>query len=109
LCYLALTNNIWGNEVGSAMISGPEKIEAASGTEEMIFGSIDLERVRWLRSRDDSISEPKPFASIPGLLRARRPELFKELTRSQEHLFDYYKKKFPAEKVKKVVEDASTR
>jgi len=109
LCYLALTNNIWGNEVGSAMISGPEKIEAASGTEEMIFGSIDLERVRWLRSRDDSISEPKPFASIPGLLRARRPELFKELTRSQEHLFDYYKKIFPAEKVKKVVEDASTR
>ena len=93
LCYVALTNNIWGNEVGSAMISGPEKIEAASGTEEIVLSSIDLERVRWLRSRDDSIKEPKSFKSIPGLLRARRPDLFKEITRSQENLFDYYKEK----------------
>ena len=93
LCYVALTNNIWGNEVGSAMISGPEKIEATSGTEEMVLSTIDLERVRWLRSRDDSIKEPKSFKSIPGLLRARRPELFKEITRSQENLFDYYKEK----------------
>jgi hypothetical protein len=73
------------------MISGPEKIEATSGTEEMVLSTIDLERVRWLRSRDDSIKEPKSFKSIPGLLRARRPELFKEITRSQENLFDYYK------------------
>jgi len=97
LCYLALTNNIWGDEVGSAMITGPEKVEASSGTQEMICATIDLERVRWLRARDDSISEPKPFSSIPGLLRARRPELFKELVKSQKNLFDYFNKKNTSE------------
>jgi len=61
LCYVALTNNILGNEVGSAMISGREIIEAASATEEMDLSSIDLERVRWLSSRDDSIKKPKSF------------------------------------------------
>jgi len=91
LCYVALTSNIWENEKGSAMIIGPEKIEEKSETKEMIFNTLDLERVSYLRSRDDSIKEPKTFSSIPGLLRARRPELYKELSTSQENVFDYYK------------------
>tara|TARA_B110000240_G_C13509761_1_gene458538 strand:+ start:3137 stop:3310 length:174 start_codon:yes stop_codon:yes gene_type:complete len=51
--------------------------------------SVDLERVRWLRSIDYSIKEPESFKSIPGLLRARKPNLFVEITRSQEIIFDY--------------------
>jgi hypothetical protein len=84
------------------MITGPEKVEAFSGTQEMICATIDLERVRWLRARDDSISEPKPFSSIPGLLRARRPELFKELVKSQKNLFDYFNKKNTSEVIEEV-------
>ena len=91
LCYVGLTNNIWKNEKGSAMIIGPEKIEKKSETEEMVFKTLDLERVSYLRSRDDSIKEPKTFSSIPGLLRARRPELYLELTTSRENVFDYHK------------------
>ena len=51
------------------------------------LSSVDLERVRRLRSIDYSIKEPKSFKSIPGLLRARKPNLFVEITRSQEIIF----------------------
>lgn len=109
LCYLGLTNNIWSNEQGSALISGPEKIEKESGTEELIFSTLDLERLRYLRSRDDSIKEPKTFSSIPGLLRARRPELYKELSKSRENLFNFHKNISREAKEKKVILYASSR
>ena len=109
LCYVALTNNIWGNEKGSAMIIGPEKIEKESETEEMILNTLDLERVSYLRSRDDSIREPKTFSSIPGLLRARRPELYKELSTLRENVFDYHKNIPRKVKVKKEILYASSR
>ena len=91
------------------MISGPEKIEKKSGTEEMIFATLDLERVKYLRSRDDSITEPKPFSSIPGLLRARRPELYKELSKSRENLFDFHKDISREDKEKKEILYACSR
>ena len=91
------------------MISGPEKIEKKSGTEEMIFATLDLERVKYLRSRDDSITEPKPFSSIPGLLRARRPELYTELSKSRENLFDFHKDISREDKEKKEILYACSR
>jgi 5-aminopentanamidase len=107
LCYVALTNNIFASretragasaeprpndcasEVGAAMIAGPERVLIASGTEDLLVATCDLERVRWLRGRDDSLEEPKPFSSIPGLLRARRPELYGELAERSGDLYDY--------------------
>jgi predicted amidohydrolase len=77
--YVAMTNNLWGDERGAAMIAGPEHVSASSGYEELVTATVDLARVRWLRERDDSIVEPKPFASIPGLTRYRRPELYADL------------------------------
>ena len=91
------------------MIIGPEKIEEKSETKEMIFNTLDLERVSYLRSRDDSIKEPKTFSSIPGLLRARRPELYKELSTSRENAFDYYKNFSRKVKKKKEILYASSR
>ena len=35
------------------------------------------------------MAEPKPFTSIPGLLRARRPELYADLVAPQHDAFDY--------------------
>jgi predicted amidohydrolase len=90
LCYVALTNNLFADEPGAAMIAGPERVLASSGSEEVITATIDLERVRWLRDRDDSIQEPKPFSSIPGLLRARRPELYGELVEPIDEPYDYW-------------------
>jgi hypothetical protein len=35
------------------------------------------------------MEDPKPFRSLPGLLRARRPELYAELAQPREGLYDY--------------------
>ena len=90
LCYVALTNNIWEGERGAAMIAGPEHVVSASGFEELIMATLDLERVRWLRGQDDSLAEPKQFWSIPGLTRFRRPELYEDLVKPREDLFDFF-------------------
>ncbi|GAA2234837.1 carbon-nitrogen hydrolase family protein [Herbiconiux moechotypicola] len=88
-CYLALTNNLYGAEQGAAMITGPEHVLVEAGRAELAVATLDLARARWLRDQDDSLAEPKPFDSIPGLLRARRPELYAELAAPRDDLFDY--------------------
>ncbi|MBS1881544.1 MAG: carbon-nitrogen hydrolase family protein [Actinobacteria bacterium] len=90
-CYVAMTSHRFGDERGFAVIAGPEGLLAESATEEVISARCDLERLRWLRSTDDSMVSPKPFTALPGTLRARRPELYEELTRQTEDLFDYSK------------------
>jgi predicted amidohydrolase len=88
--YVALTNNIWDDELGAAMVAGPEHVVAASGSEEVVTANLDLARVRWLRQHDDSIIEPKPFASIPGLTRFRRPELYGDLVERTADTYDFW-------------------
>ena len=90
LCYVAMTNNIWRGEVGAAMIAGPEYVAVSSGTEELLLATLDLDRVEWLRSHDDSMVEPKGFSSIPGLLRARRPELYEDLIKPGPDLYEFH-------------------
>jgi predicted amidohydrolase len=89
VCYVGLTDNLWGEEQGAAMITGPEHPVAFAGRRELVVGQVDLERLRWLRANDDSMDDPKAFESIPGLLRARRPELYGELVAPQADAFDY--------------------
>jgi predicted amidohydrolase len=87
-CYVGLTQSRFDGEAGSALIAGPEGV-AAAGEGEDVVADLDLERVRWLRAADDSMANPKPFRSLPGLLRARRPGLYAELTSDREGLYDY--------------------
>ena len=54
---------------------------------ELALAELDLVRARWLRDHDDSMAEPKPFRSLPGLLRARRPKLYGELAAPREGLY----------------------
>jgi predicted amidohydrolase len=89
-CYVAMTQSLYADERGSALIAGPEEVVASSADEGVLVGPLDLSRVRWLRARDDSMEEPKPFSSLPGLLRARRPELYGELAEPAEGLYDYW-------------------
>lgn len=87
--YLGLTQHIFGDEAGSALIAGPEKVLAASTMAGVIAADLDLTRSRWLRATDDSMAEPKPFASLPGLLRGRRPGLYAEISAPRDRLYDY--------------------
>lgn len=89
VCYVALTNNLWGVEQGAALLTGPEHPVVHGGRAELVLGRLDLERLRWLRAQDDSMVDPKPFDSIPGLLRARRPELYADLVAPQPDAYDY--------------------
>jgi 5-aminopentanamidase len=90
LCHVVLTNNLYGAESGAALIAGPENVLAAGGREEIFLATCNLERARWLRDHDDALAEPKPFDSIPGLLRARRPALYGALIEPRPDDFNYY-------------------
>ncbi len=88
-CHLGLTQALFGDETGSALIAGPEAVLAESEEAGLVIADADLERARWLRGADDSMAEPKQFASLPGLLRARRPGLYGALSEDRDGLYDY--------------------
>lgn len=69
----------------------PEIARSLAASEEpgLVVADADLERARWLRATDDSMEEPKPFDSLPGLIRARRPDLYGALTEPRDGLYDY--------------------
>jgi len=89
LCHVALTQTRFDGEPGSALIAGPEGLVARSATHDLLVAPLDLARGRELRLRDDSMEQPKTFASLPGLLRARRPELYGELTAPRPDAYPY--------------------
>lgn len=88
-CYVALTNNRYGPESGAALIAGPEHVVVEAGRAELVVATLDLARARWLRDHDDRLASVKPFDAIPGLLRARRPELYADLAAPASGLYDY--------------------
>jgi predicted amidohydrolase len=88
-CYVLLTAHRFDGEPGIGMIAGPEVVLEASPDQELLVATCDLGRLRWLRSRDDGMERPKPFSALPGLLRARRPELYAGLTADQGDRYDY--------------------
>jgi hypothetical protein len=62
------------------MVAGPEDDVAVLASEGVLVAQLDLQRSRWLRATEDSTVQPEPFRSLPGLLGARRPELYGELS-----------------------------
>ncbi len=90
-CYVGMTHSRYAGEPGAALIAGPESIvsDGADSEDELVLGQLDLERVRWLRAADDSMADPKPFTSLPGLVRAARPELYGDLAAPRAGLYDY--------------------
>jgi predicted amidohydrolase len=89
-CYLALTQGLFGEEAGPAMIAGSEDNVAELGRRRVLAAHLDLQRLRSLRASDNSMAEPKQFRSLPGLLRSRRPNLYGELAAAAaDGLFDY--------------------
>jgi predicted amidohydrolase len=76
LVFTAACQNLYGNEEGVATISSPERVLAARVDEGLLFADLDLQRLAYLRSTRESITFPKPYATIPGLIEWRRPELY---------------------------------
>lgn len=92
--YMLTSQNLYGMEDGLAMIAGPESWLARRSDPGLITAELDLGRLRWLRSHRQSLGLPKPYKSIPGLLRYRRPEKYELLTAPQPDAYDfwYYRK-----------------
>ena len=88
-CFVGMTQNLFGDEDGAALIAGPEGLLADGPRDAIVTADLDLARARWMRERDDSMEKPKPFRALPGLLRARRPELYGALVEPRLGLYDY--------------------
>jgi predicted amidohydrolase len=94
LFYIATCQQLFGMEDGLGIIASPEKIMVERKQPGLVVADCDIDRIRWLRSQDESLALPKPYRVVPGLLRYRRPELYGRLTdTSIEHSdFHYYKR-----------------
>ena len=57
----------------------PDRVVAESGAAGVLYGTVDLDRLAYLRRTDEELSVPKKYRSIPGLLRAVRPEIVEGL------------------------------
>lgn len=80
LIYTVATQNLYdAAEIGVGLISGPEDILASSDAEGMLVADLDLDRLRYLRREQERIVMPKPYRTIPGIMRWRRPALYADL------------------------------
>lgn len=74
--HVVVTQNLFGMEDGLATIATPEGVLAERKDPGMIMATLDLERLAWLRSREETLELPKPYKTIPGLIAWRRPEVY---------------------------------
>ena len=65
-----------GPERGIASIVTPEGVAAARTDPGLVIATLDLDRLAWLRSHEETLELPKPWGTIPGLLAWRRPSLY---------------------------------
>lgn len=80
LTYTAVVQNLYEpEEQGVGLVGSPERVVAQSTGPGMLLADVDTDRLRFLRERDEHIEYPKPYATIPGVLRWRRPELYAAL------------------------------
>jgi predicted amidohydrolase len=82
LVYTAASVNLLALEDGMAAIHSPEQAVAESAGPGILYGTIDLDRLAYLRRTDEELLVPKKYRSIPGLLRAMRPEVLEATKRA---------------------------
>jgi predicted amidohydrolase len=76
LIYTASCVNLFGVEDGFAHICAPEGQVASILEEGVLVADLDLDRLRYLRAEDETLSFPKFYKTIPGLWRYDRPDLY---------------------------------
>lgn len=80
LVYVATVQNMYDpEEQGVGIIASPEGVLAQAASAGMLLADLDLNRLTFLRERDERIEFPKPYRTIPGVMRWRRPELYGSL------------------------------
>ncbi len=79
LAFTVACQNLYGDEQGVATIASPEKVLAQSAGEGLVVADLDFERLAFLRAESERIEFPKRYATIPGVMRWRRPELYAAL------------------------------
>ncbi len=79
LVFTVACQNLYGEEEGVGTIAGPEGVLAEAKGEELILADLDLDRLEFLRAENEKIEFPKRYATVPGLQRWRRPELYSAL------------------------------
>lgn len=77
--YVIVCQNLYGMEEGLGIIAGPEGVLAERRDPGLLIAQVDLERLEWLRSHEESLEIPKAYRTIPGLLAWRRPEVYGRL------------------------------
>ena len=76
LIYTASCVNLFGVEDGFAHVCAPEGEVASMLREGILVADLDLDRLRYLRAEDETLSFPKFYKTIPGLWRYNRPDLY---------------------------------
>ena len=74
--YVVVCQNLYGMEDGLGTIAGPEGILAERRDAGLLVAELDLQRLEWLRTHEETLDLPKPYKTIPGLLAWRRPEVY---------------------------------
>ena len=88
--YVVAPQNLWGVEDGLGCIVSPEEVLAESKKPGIITATLNLDRLKWLREHTQRMEIPKPYKSIPGMLRYRRPEMFMKICEPQPNAMDFY-------------------
>ena len=76
LVFTVACQNLYGEEEGVGTVAGPEGVLAQGKGEGLIVADLDFDRLAFLRAEDEKIEFPKRYATIPGVQRWRRPELY---------------------------------
>jgi 5-aminopentanamidase len=79
IVYTAASQNLYTPaERGLGMIASPEGVLATRSDAGLIIADLDMGRLAYLRSEDQRIEVPRRCLTVPGLLRWRRPEIFRD-------------------------------
>lgn len=84
LVFTAACQNLYGDEEGVGTIAAPEGVLASARGEGLVVADLDFDRLAFLRREDERIEFPKRYATVPGVMRWRRPELYAALGRAPE-------------------------
>lgn len=98
LVFVVVDQNLFGaNTRGRTCIASPERMLAQRDDPGIAYATLDLSRLKALRSRyydEEMLTPPAPdedvFLCRPGQSHDRRPELYGELALPQADAFDYH-------------------
>jgi 5-aminopentanamidase len=78
LVFTVACQNLYGEgkEEGVGTIAGPEGVLAQLKEAGLLVAELDFDRLAFLRAEDEKIEFPKRYATIPGVARLLRPELY---------------------------------